>query len=232
MKRATWLKLLLALLFFVVAAAAIAAGFDVRQISPERIGALVLSFGIWAPVIYLAIYGQPFIPLPATILTLGGGVAFGPWWGSVAALAGATLRAATQFTMVRLLGRDAVQQLLRGRAARVDERLAAYGFKAVFVFRIVPNIPYDMQNYLFGFSKVRFLPFIAGTAAGLLPITIAYAYLGASLTDPKNWWKLALAIGLIVGLVLLQHALKGRAPKSAGAPDSPNGGALAGSACV
>lgn len=49
-----------------------ACGVDLRQITPERVRAFVLSFGIWAPAMYLLVYAQPIILLPATALTMAG----------------------------------------------------------------------------------------------------------------------------------------------------------------
>jgi uncharacterized membrane protein YdjX (TVP38/TMEM64 family) len=64
-------------------------------------------------------------------------------------------------------------------------------------------VPLDMQNYALSFSRVRFSPYILGTALGFLPGSIAYAYLGDSLTEPGQLWKLVLAVCLVLVLVLL-----------------------------
>ncbi len=177
-------------------------GFDVTKITPDRVREFVLSFGVWAPVIYLVIYGQPIVPLPASIITITGGLAFGPVWGAVAAVSGATIRACTQFLVARLLGREAVAKLLKGKVAALDQRLGENSFKAVLLIRLIPNFPYDVQNYGLGFSQARFAPFAAATALGILPASFTLVYLGYSLTDPKQIWKLALAILLIVGLTV------------------------------
>ena len=187
-----------------------AAGVDVRTWTPERIRSSVLSFGVWAPGIYLLVYGQPLVPLPASVMTLSGGLAFGPVWGTVAAVSGATMRACNQFLVARMLGREAVASMLRGRVARFDERVGANGFKAVLAIRLIPGTPFDLQNYGLGFSRVRFGPYILATILGLIPHTAALVYLGDSLTDPGQLWKLALAVVLVVGLVLVGRAWRMR----------------------
>jgi len=172
--------------------------------------AFVLSFGIWAPAIYLVTYGQPIVPLPASVMTITGGLAFGPLWGTLAAVVGGTTRACTQFGVARLLGRDAVAKLLRGRAASLNASLGRDSFRAVLLIRLIPNFPFDIQNYGLGFSQVRFGPFALATLLGIVPASFAFVYLGYSLTDPKQAWKLLLAILVLVGLMLAQGAWKQR----------------------
>jgi uncharacterized membrane protein YdjX (TVP38/TMEM64 family) len=207
MKRATWLKLgLFVLLAVGVYGLVRAAGVDARHMTPERIRAFVLSFGIWAPAIYLLAYAQPIVPLPASVMTITGGLAFGPIWGTLAALVGATLRACSQFLVARLLGRDAVAKLLKGRAAALDQRIGEHGFHTVLLIRLIPSLPFDVLNYGLGFSRVRFVPYALASFLGMMPGSFAYVYLGYSLSDPKQLWKLGLAITLIVGLMLAQRA--------------------------
>lgn len=179
-----------------------AIGVDVARITPERVRTFVLSFGVWAPAIYLLAYGQPLVPLPASVMTITGGLAFGPLWGTLAAVAGATTRACGQFLVARLLGREAVAALLRGRAASLDARLGRNSFLAVLVIRFVPNVPFDVQNYGLGFSRVRFAPFALATLLGILPWSFAFVYLGYSLVDAANRWKLLLALVIMAGLLL------------------------------
>jgi uncharacterized membrane protein YdjX (TVP38/TMEM64 family) len=213
MPRALWLKLLvLALLVVGVGWLLKLLGMDLTQLSPERVRAFVLSFGAWAPAIYLLIYGQPLVPLPASILTITGGLAFGPAWGTAAALSGATLRACTEFAVARRLGREAVARLLKGRIATLDQTIGRHGFKAVLLIRLIPNVPFDMQNYGLGFSQVRFAPYALATFLGMVPGSFAFVYLGYSLTDPKQLWKLGLAILIIVGLMVAQQAWAKRQP--------------------
>ena len=99
-------------------------------------------------------------------------------------------------------------KLLQGKAAALDRKLAAHGFKAVLLIRLIPSFPFDVLNYGLGFSQVRFLPYAAASFLAMIPASFAYVYLGHSLTDPKQLWKLLLAILLIVVLLLLQKTFK------------------------
>ena len=207
MKGSLWLKLgIFALLVAGIGWGLKAFGIDLTQLSPERVGEFVRSFGVWAPLVYLAAYGQPIIPLPASLMTIVGGVAFGKLFGFLAALVGATLRASSELLVARLLGRDVVAKLLKGKVAELDAKIGENGFKAVLFIRLIPNLPFDVQNYGLGFSQVKFLPYVLATFLGMMPGCFAFVYLGYSLTDPKQIWKLGLAVLLIVGLMVAQRA--------------------------
>lgn len=219
MKRAAGKQIALKLGLLVVLAAGLYAvvkvsGFDPGQVSPERIRGWVLSFGIWAPVIYLVAYGQPLVPLPASVMTIAGGLAFGPAWGTLAALTGATLRASSQFLVARLLGREVVAKLLKGRVAKLDQKISENGFQTVLLIRLIPSLPFDMLNYGLGFSKVRFGPYVIASFLGMIPGSFAYVYLGHSLTDPRHLWKLGVAILLVVALIVAQKVIRKNAPTS------------------
>jgi len=209
MRGSTWLKLVaFALIVAGLGWTVRGLGFDVTKIHPERVREFVLSFGAWAPAIYLAAYGQPFVPLPASVMTITGGLAFGPLWGTLGALAGATMRACSQFLVARLLGREAVARLLKGKVAALNQKLGENSFKAVLLIRLIPNVPFDVQNYGLGFSRARFVPFALASCLGMIPGSFAFVYLGHSLTDPRHLWKLLVAILLLVGLMLAQGAWK------------------------
>jgi uncharacterized membrane protein YdjX (TVP38/TMEM64 family) len=188
-----------------------AIGIDVTRLTPEGVRAYLLSFGALAPVLYLAVYGQPIVPLPASVMTMAGGLAFGPLWGLVAAVCGATIRASGQFLIARRLGRDLVVRLLRGSAERIDVRVGTHGFATVLLIRLIPNFPYDIQNFALGISRVRFWPYAGATLLGIMPASLAFVYLGDALIDSGQVWKLLAAVLLVICMVWLQRRVARRA---------------------
>ncbi len=186
-------------------------------ISPASIQQALRSFGPWAPVVYILAYGQPIVPLPAIVMTSLAGIMWGWKLGFLAAMAGATLRACSEFLVARLLGRGAVERLLKGKAAALDQQLAANGFQAVLIIRLIPSLPFDLLNYGMGFSRIGFLPYLLGTIIGMAPGGFVYVYFGGSLFDSHNWWKVVLAIALIVGLTVFQRRWSKRRSAASGA---------------
>lgn len=206
MNGAGFRNLLIALVLFAASVWGLSAmGVDVTRLSPERLRATVLSYGAWAPLAYLIIFGQPFVPLPGSVMLALAGVVFGKAGGAVAGLAGAMLRAAAGFAIARRLGREAVARLLHKHVARLDEKLGEHAFKAVFLIRLLPNVPFDIQNYGLGFSRVRFGPYVLATALGMAPVAVAYACFGDSLAGPTQAWKVLAAAGLVVALIIAQR---------------------------
>ena len=180
-------------------------GIGPENITPERVRGFVLSFGLWAPAILFLTYSQPFVPLPASVMTVTSGLAFGPLLGCIVALSGALTRACTQFVVARYLGRKTVTKLLHGRIAHFNQKLGKHSFKAVLLIRMIPNVPYDMQNYGLGVSHVRFIPYLLATILGIAPFSIMLVLFGHSLTEPQQFWKLLAVLLTIAVFVILQQ---------------------------
>lgn len=166
----------------------------------EALRLRVDAAGVWGPAFFCALYvGLALIPFPKALLTAAGGAVFGLWAGAGLALAAALVGAVISFGLGRVLGRDAVDRLIRGRVVRVDALLADHGLSAVLIVRLVPLVPFIAINYASGLSAVRFRHFVLGSAIGMVPGSLAYAALGAYGTNP---WGLAAAGSALVVLVV------------------------------
>lgn len=166
----------------------------------ERLRSPVEAAGLWGPALFFAFYaGLALIPVPKAVLTAAGGALFGLWAGAGLSLVGALVGAIISFGAGRLLGREAVDRLIRGRLARVDALLADHGLSAVLIVRLVPLVPFIAINYASGLSGVRFRHYVLGSALGMVPGSLAYAALGAYGTNP---WGLAAASSALVVLIV------------------------------
>jgi uncharacterized membrane protein YdjX (TVP38/TMEM64 family) len=118
--------------------------------------------------------------LPASILTLGAGAVFGILRGTVVVSAGATLGAAAAFLIARYLARARVALWAEEnpRFAALDRAVGNEGGRIVFLMRLSPIFPYNLLNYLFGLTRVGFVPYLLASWLGMLPGTILYVYLG------------------------------------------------------
>ncbi len=156
--------------------------------------------GMWGPALFFGLYAAlALIPVPKALLTVAGGALYGLWGGAGLSLAGALVGAILSFGAGRLLGREAVDRLTRGRLARVDALLADHGLSAVLIVRLVPIVPFIAINYASGLSGVRFRHYVLGSALGMVPGSLAYAALGAYGTHP---WGLAAAGSALIILVV------------------------------
>jgi uncharacterized membrane protein YdjX (TVP38/TMEM64 family) len=204
-----WLKLLLCIAGLAAVAVAVrACGLQWSDLTPQRVREILRSYGWWAPVIYTVVLAQPFIPLPASIILMAGGLSFGLIAGFLASLIGATLRSCGQFLIAKTCGREAVQAMLKGRWAEWDRRAGRHGFWTVFWIRIVPNVPFDFQNFGLGLSNISFKAFAPATLLGLVPGVFLWVYLGCTLSDPRHLWKIIAALLGVLVLWTLQSRLR------------------------
>jgi uncharacterized membrane protein YdjX (TVP38/TMEM64 family) len=154
------------------------------QISPQQIRDWILSFGIFAPVLFMIIYTiRPLILFPASILSLGGGLAFGAFWGTVFTVIGATTGAALSFWVARKLGKNIANKTWKGKGEVIQHQLEQRGFLYVILLRLIPVFNFDLISYLAGISKIKFKAFFLGTLLGIIPGTFAYNFLGSSIVD-------------------------------------------------
>ena len=184
----------------------------ISRLTPESIRNLILSFGWWGPVAYIFIYTiRPLLLFPAIILSLAGGLAFGPWWGTLYVLIGGLLGACLCFAIARLLGREKVKKYL-GRFPQIDaleEQMDKNGFRAMLIMRVVPIFPYDPVSYLAGLSNIRFGEYALATAIGMVPGAFAYNVLGYSLTDMMSpTFLMAVALVILVMFTPLVYHFK------------------------
>lgn len=190
-----------------VAAAAAAAVVLARevgiadQLTPERLREFVRGFGAAAPLVFMGLYALrgAVLVIPASVLSLAGGLAFGPLLGTVYTVVGATGGAVLSYLLARWLGRGFVERILKGSGSRLgalDEGASEHGFAVVFFARLIPLIPFDAISLGAGLSGVRVGPFALGTLLGIIPGSFAYNFLGDSVTDVSSP-RFVLAVALM-----------------------------------
>ncbi|MFJ3203912.1 TVP38/TMEM64 family protein [Streptomyces sp. NPDC086989] len=180
----------------------LAAGVCVVLYEPQRLlsQGWPTGFPVGAAVLLFAVaYGVATAALaPRPLLNLAAGAVFGIPFGLVAAVGGSVIGAAISFGLGRLMGRDALRPLLRGRWLRAaDDQLARHGFRSVLAVRIFPGLPFAVANYCAAVSRCGWLPFLLATAVGVVPNTAAYVVAGASASSPDSPAFLA-SFGFIV----------------------------------
>lgn len=143
-----------------------------------------LQGSAWGLVIYLGIYTlRPLVLFPATVLTIAGGFLFGPWLGLAVVVVGANASAMVTYAIGRWFGTGSlVRAADAGRLRRYVDRMRERSFETVLVTRLV-LLPYDVVSLVAGFARIRPLPFLAGTALGSIPGTVAFVLAGASIEN-------------------------------------------------
>ncbi|WP_035186515.1 TVP38/TMEM64 family protein [Alteribacter aurantiacus] len=178
---------------------------EVLNVSPEWLREWILSFGWFAPVVYIIAYTfRPLILFPASVLSITGGLAFGPLFGTLYTLIGASGSAAVAFLVARKLGKNIAGKEWKGKGEVIQTQLEKRGFFYVLVLRLIPLFNFDLISYAAGVSKVRFSPFLFATIIGMTPGIFAFTFLGSSFVDGgASTWILAIGLFFIVMLVPL-----------------------------
>jgi uncharacterized membrane protein YdjX (TVP38/TMEM64 family) len=113
-----------------------------------------------------------------TLYSIGGAV-FG-LAAIPAALIGSLIGAAVAFLLARTWLHDAFQRQVERRPKwrRAFAAIDAEGWRIVVLTRFVSPLPGGAINYVFGLTRIPFVPYIVATASGLFPPVTMFAGLG------------------------------------------------------
>ncbi len=215
-----------ALAFWVLAFAAYQWYAWQNDLSPLDVVQRLIDFfsaSFYGPLLFILIYTvRPLLLFPATLLTIAAGFVFGPILGVLLVVIGSNVSALVAYVVGRFFGQGLLSE---GRAGgivqRYTTRLREHSFETVFLLRLL-FAPYDLVNYLAGFLRIRWIPFIVATALGALPGTLAFTLFGASIErfdggipalDPR---VLAASVALFLVSLGLSRLLKRRGASPAG----------------
>jgi len=179
------------------------------------------SAGFYGPLIFILIYIlRPLLLFPATLLTIAAGFVFGPILGVILIVIGSNASALLAYAIGRFFGRGFLAENgSAGIVQRYTTRLREHSFETIFIMRLI-FLPYDLVNYLAGFLRIHWLPFIVATALGALPGTLAFTLFGASIErfdggiPALNPWVLAISFAIFLVSLGLSRLIKRRSAAS------------------
>ncbi len=168
------------ILLFLALVAAIAVAVSYRdQFDAAALEAWLADRGAWAPLIFIGLYAAGAVLfLPGSVMTLAGGALFGPVWGTLFNLVGATLGAMLAFLAARYLASDWVARRTGGRLKQLITGVEKEGWRFVAFVRLVPLFPFNLLNYALGLTRIGWLPYALATFICMAPGALAYTYLG------------------------------------------------------
>ena len=207
-----------------------------RQVPVDAVLGWVEGLGFWGPAVLVGVYVVATVLLvPGSLLTLGAGALFGVVAGSVTVSIGATLGACAAFLVGRYAARDWVaRRFVEGneRFAAVDAAVGREGLKVVLLTRLSPIFPFNMLNYAYGLTGVKFRDYALASWVGMIPGTIMYVYLGAAAGEvatagggekTAGEWALfgvGLAATIVVTVFVTRIARKALAQETGVAPEA------------
>src|SRR5438094_2883521 len=141
------------------------------------------QMGIAGIFIFIGVYAVATVLMaPGSILTIGAGFAFGLWKGFLAISAGATFGASLAFLVARFIARDKIEAIAKRNETfrKIDNAIGKEGANLIFLLRLSPVIPFNLSNYFYGLTGVRFWPYVVASWIGMIPGTFLYIYIGVA----------------------------------------------------
>lgn len=192
-------------------------------LAPEAIFGFLDSHPLLAPLAFLGLLvAMTLLLLPTLPLNLGAGFLWGPYWGGLYTVAGASIGAALAFLISRYLAVDLVNRHFKHRTlVWLLEEVRRQNWKVVAFTRINPIFPTAPLNYFFGLTSIPFWPYLLATVVFIAPMAFLFAYLGDSVGGfllrgdayrfVQNILGASAAITVLLGLrFALKRLFKGR----------------------
>lgn len=155
----------------------------------------------------LTIVGCVALALPGITFAIAAGLLFGPVLGTIACSIATTIGAMLTFIAGRFFLKDSIKP-----AAMKNKYLKKWlfdesGNNEIFILmitRLVPLFPYNLQNFAYGVTDIRFVTYSVCSLLFMLPGTAMYTVGTAGLADKENR---ILYIGIAVVLAVLVIAM-------------------------
>ncbi|MFE1244027.1 TVP38/TMEM64 family protein [Fictibacillus sp. NPDC058756] len=178
-----------------------------KGFSPEEFRNWIMQWGLLAPFLFILLYTvRPFVLFPSSIFAITSGLSFGFYWGCLYTYLGSLGGGLVTYYAVNRLGRfKKSNQWKNERYNKIRSNIEREGFRYVLLLRLLPVLNYDLVSYLTSITKVKFKDYAIATAIGIIPGTIAYTYLGTSMTSQSKEviWIGTTLLFVIVGLPLV-----------------------------
>ncbi len=208
----------IALLVGAVLVLFLAARFLPVEIWLKNFNQWIADLGTVGLIVFIFAYAAfALLMLPGAILTIGAGFIFGLGWGFAAVSVGSTLGASLAFLLGRFVARDKIRALTADKPTfrQIDRAIGERGARLIFLLRLSPIVPFNLSNYFYGLTAVRFWPYVLASWVGMMPGTLAYVYFGTlgraaaqSATDagpergPLEWTLLAVGLATTLAVTI------------------------------
>lgn len=150
----------------------------------DKFRAFIEDAGTLGYIIYILLFIIVAVfSLPASVLTIGGGIVFGPILGALLALVGATVGAIVAFLVARYLARDFIVGKFGGNAIfkKIEAGVEKNGKDFLILTRLVPVFPYNIQNYAYGVTNIKLGTYSIITLITMGPGAFVYAYMAGDI---------------------------------------------------
>jgi len=159
----------------------------------------------WLGPIFVLVYATlATLAIPVSPLAYGAGAVFGLVRGFAFVWVASVIGAAAGYVTARTIWSEPAHRLLGTYRGRLRELRQGNTFLKVFRLQIIPITPFGAVNYAAAIAKLPFVPFLAGSALGIVPGTIAAVLVGDRLAAGVGGSdRQAFFVGVAVAVALL-----------------------------
>lgn len=153
--------------------------------------------------VVLTAVGCVVLALPGITFAILAGLLFGPVWGTVLCSLATTIGAMAAFLAGRFFLQDGIKPMVMKNKYLKKWLFDESGKNEIFVLmitRLVPLFPYNLQNFAYGITDIKFTTYSVCSLLFMLPGTAMYTVGTAGLADEENR---ILYIGIAVLLAVL-----------------------------
>ena len=165
--------------------------------------------GVALPVLFAVNVLANAVPMPGWPISVAAGFVLGFARGFALIFVSQMLGSTAGFYLARTVLRKRMKKIVdrHKKLKAVDHAMLDEGWKAVMLFQMMPLVPFGLQTFVLGMSKVKLPAFLIGTALGALPSIVFYVALGSTgrllAGDDGGPWKwVLLGVGVVAALAL------------------------------
>ncbi len=172
-----------------------------------------------APIISITlILLHAVVPLPAELLALANGLAFGFWGGLAVTWSGFMLSALSIYVAGRLWGGPLLERTVSQRhRERLDGWLKREGAFPLLAMRLIPLVPFNAVCLAAGVIRAPLWTYTWTTGLGILPLGATISFLGSRLGESNlhlgaPFWILSLifVVAILVAWWVTRHRARGQ----------------------
>lgn len=158
-------------------------GLDTLKEHKDNLTALVEQLGIFAPIIYGAIYAVVVaLSLPlGSVLTITAGFLFGIVVGTASVVLGATIGASILFIAINMGFGQSLGGESSGWVKKIQEGFNRNAFSYLVALRLVPVFPFAVVNIAASLVGMPLSTYFFATLIGIIPGSFVYILLGNGL---------------------------------------------------
>ncbi len=172
---------------------------------PEAIKTWVLGWGLAAPlvIILLQFFQTTISIIPSQVTTIVAGFLFGPLWGGIYSLIGATLGSEAIYSLSKKYGKKLALKIFNpAEIAHFQHFFKQKGNWSVFLARIMPFFPNDLVSFTAGLIGIKRKNFHLFSTLGFIPQIVLFSLIGWGLSPEIANVTLVVLVAVVILLFL------------------------------